>query len=114
MNQKINNAPGQSKIEIPEAREAIDKMKYEIAKELGIEVPKRGNAYDWRMVPSYHAGLIGGEIVKRSMQLLERMVASNPETVANVLASTEKGERIAQEQHPDLTPYEKGPKDLQH
>ena len=106
MKEKVNNAANQNKIEIQEAREALDRMKYEIATELGIDVPRKGNAYDWRMVPAYYCGLIGGEMVKRSMQYMERMVAHDESKIDDVLKAKESGETIVQQMHPTLTPYE--------
>ena len=49
-------------------KSANEQLKYEIAKELGIEIPWNGHSYDWKMVPSYYCGLIGGEIFKRTTQ----------------------------------------------
>jgi len=108
MEPKINNAANQSKVEIPEAKDALDKMKYEIAQEMGINVPKKGNAYDWRMVPAYYCGAIGGEIVKRSMQYLERTIAKDAGAVDKVLKSVESGETKVPHDFVEPTPY-RGP-----
>lgn len=89
MQEKINRAANQNNVEHPAARNALDTLKYEIARELGITVPKVGDAYDWRLVPSFYCGIIGGEIVKRSMQMVEKSLAEEPQVIAKVLSSVE-------------------------
>lgn len=108
MQNKINNAANTNKVEIQSAKDALDKMKYEIAQELGIEVPMRGDSYDWRLVPSYYCGIIGGEIVKRSMQMVEMMVSKDDSAIQQVLRAKEDAEEIAPDFHQPLTTY-KGP-----
>ena len=49
-----------SRVNVPEARAALDNMKYEIASELGINL-KQGYNGD---LPSRQAGYIGGYMVK--------------------------------------------------
>ncbi|MDD6051842.1 MAG: alpha/beta-type small acid-soluble spore protein [Clostridiales bacterium] len=49
----------QNRIEVPEARQALDNMKYEIAGELGINLKKGYNGD----LPSRQAGYIGGYMV---------------------------------------------------
>jgi len=111
MHDKINSQTtgnnGRNVIEIPEAASAMDKIKYELANELGIKVPKKktpaGEAYDWRMVPSYYCGAVGGEMVKRMMQFAEKMAAEGH----NVLVK-EEGEGTVphfDEQNPPM-PYQ--------
>ena len=58
--------------EAPQARAALDSMKYEIAKELGINF-KQGYNGD---LPSRQAGSIGGYMVKRLIEQAERQMAS--------------------------------------
>lgn len=57
---------------VPEARQALEDMKYEIAGELGIN-PKQGYNGD---LPSRQAGSIGGYMVKRLIEQAERQMAN--------------------------------------
>ena len=57
---------------VPEARQALDDMKYEIAGELGINL-KQGYNGD---LPSRQAGSIGGYMVKRLIEQAERQMAN--------------------------------------
>ena len=57
---------------VPEARQALDNMKYEIAGELGINL-KQGYNGD---LPSRQAGYIGGYMVKRLIEQAERGMAN--------------------------------------
>lgn len=56
---------------VPEARQAMENMKYEIAGELGINL-KQGYNGD---LPSRQAGSIGGYMVKRLIEQAERQMA---------------------------------------
>ena len=58
-NQAQNQNQSTNKVEVPEARAALDNMKYEIAGELGINL-KQGYNGD---LPSRQAGSIGGYMV---------------------------------------------------
>ena len=60
-----------NRVNIPEARAALDNMKYEIANELGINL-KQGDNGD---LPSRQAGYIGGYMVKRLVEQAERQMA---------------------------------------
>ena len=57
---------------VPEARQALDDMKFEIAGELGINL-KQGYNGD---LPSRQAGSIGGYMVKRLIEQAERQMAN--------------------------------------
>ena len=56
---------------VPEARQALEDMKYEIAGELGINL-KQGYNGD---LPSRQAGSIGGYMVKRMIEQQERQMS---------------------------------------
>ncbi len=56
---------------VPEARGALNNMKYEIAGELGINLNKGYNGD----LPSRQAGYIGGYMVKRLIEQAERQMA---------------------------------------
>ena len=66
-----NNANNSNNINVPEAREALNNMKYEIASELGINL-KPGYNGD---LPSRQAGYIGGYMVKRMIEQQERQMS---------------------------------------
>ena len=76
--QNQNPAQGQKKgstntntPNVPEARAALDNMKFEIASELGINL-KQGYNGD---LPSRQAGYIGGYMVKRMIEQQERQMS---------------------------------------
>jgi len=56
---------------VPDAKQALNNMKYEIANELGINL-KQGYNGD---LPSRQAGYIGGYMVKRLVEQAERQMA---------------------------------------
>ena len=58
-------------VNVPEARAALDNMKFEIASELGINL-KQGYNGD---LPSRQAGYIGGYMVKRMIEQQERQMS---------------------------------------
>lgn len=62
---------GTSSIEVPEARQALNNMKQEIASELGITL-KQGYNGD---LPSRQAGYIGGYMVKRLIEQAEKSMS---------------------------------------
>ena len=66
-----SNSSNQQGAMVPEARQALDNMKYEIAGELGINL-KQGYNGD---LPSRQAGSIGGYMVKRLIEQAERQMA---------------------------------------
>ena len=61
----------QTKSSVPEARAALDNMKYEIAKELGINL-KQGYNGD---LSSKDNGYVGGYMVKRLVEQAEQQMA---------------------------------------
>ena len=58
---------------VPEARQALDNMKYEIARELGINL-KQGYNGD---LSSRENGYVGGYMVKRLVENAERQMAGH-------------------------------------
>lgn len=70
-NQKNGNSSNTNTPNVPEARAALDNMKYEIASELGINL-KQGYNGD---LPSRQAGYIGGYMVKRMIEDQERQMS---------------------------------------
>ena len=68
----MNQNSSQQKVNVPEARAALDNMKFEIASELGINL-KQGYNGD---LPSRQAGYIGGYMVKRMIEQQERQMSA--------------------------------------
>ena len=66
-----SNANGSNRINIPEAKGALDNMKMEIARELGVNL-KQGYNGD---LTSREAGYVGGYMVKRLIEQAERQMA---------------------------------------
>ena len=66
-----NNTSGGNRINVPQAKGALDQMKYEIASELGINL-KQGYNGD---LPSRQAGYIGGYMTKRLIEQAERAMS---------------------------------------
>ncbi|MGB9679594.1 MAG: small, acid-soluble spore protein, alpha/beta type [Minisyncoccia bacterium] len=55
---------------VPEAHQALDNLKYEIAKELGLPV-KQGSEDYWGNLTSRDCGAVGGHMLKRMVQYAE-------------------------------------------
>ena len=72
-NQQSSNSSSSNRAMVPEAKQALNNMKYEIANELGINL-KQGYNGD---LPSRQAGYIGGYMVKRLIENAERSMAGN-------------------------------------
>ena len=66
-----NNQNGSSRINVPQAKGALNNMKYEIARELGVNL-KQGYNGD---LTSREAGYIGGYMVKRLIEQAEHQMA---------------------------------------
>ena len=66
-----NSSNNSSSVVVPEAKQALNNMKYEIANELGINL-KQGYNGD---MPSRQAGYIGGYMVKRLIEQAERAMS---------------------------------------
>ena len=60
-----------SRPEVPQARDALNNMKYEIARELGINL-KQGDNGD---LTSRENGYVGGYMVKRLIEQAEKQMA---------------------------------------
>ena len=62
-----NNTSGGNRINVPQAKGALDNMKYEIARELGVNL-KQGYNGD---LTSKQAGSVGGQMVKKMIESYE-------------------------------------------
>ncbi len=72
-NNSSNSNSSSSSVVVPEAKQALNNMKYEIANELGINL-KQGYNGD---MPSRQAGYIGGYMVKRLIEQAERAMSGS-------------------------------------
>lgn len=68
-----NNTSGGNRINVPQAKDALDNMKYEIARELGVNL-KQGYNGD---LTSRDAGSIGGMMVKKMIEAQEQQMAGS-------------------------------------
>ncbi|MGO4496540.1 small, acid-soluble spore protein, alpha/beta type [Paenibacillus sp. 2RAB27] len=57
---------------VPQANQALDQLKYEVAQELGIQIPQDG--YYGNMA-TRDTGSIGGAITRRLVQIAEQTLA---------------------------------------
>lgn len=74
MNRNNNqNSSRTNRAMVPEAKQALDNMKYEIANELGVNL-KQGYNGD---ISARDAGYIGGYMVKRMIEDYERQMSGN-------------------------------------
>lgn len=62
---------GRNSVEVPEAREAMDRFKMEIAAELGVPLT---NGYNGNLT-SYQNGSVGGYMVKKMIEEQEKKMA---------------------------------------
>ena len=67
----MNQNSSQQKVNVPEARAALDNMKFEIARELGINF-KQGYNGD---LTSRENGYVGGYMVSRLIEQAEKQMA---------------------------------------
>ena len=67
----MNQNSSQQKVNVPEARAALDNMKFEIARELGINF-KQGYNGD---LTSRENGYVGGYMVRRLIEQAETQMA---------------------------------------
>lgn len=73
MNQRSANNSSSNNATVPEARAALDNMKFEIARELGINF-KQGYNGD---LSSRENGYVGGYMVKRLIEQAEKQMAGS-------------------------------------
>ncbi|MEA5016899.1 MAG: alpha/beta-type small acid-soluble spore protein [Candidatus Limiplasma sp.] len=73
MYQNQNSSNSSNRTMVPEAKQALNNMKFEIANELGINL-KQGYNGD---MPSRQAGYIGGYMVKRMIEQAERAMSGS-------------------------------------
>lgn len=66
------NNSSSNQLVVPQARTALEQMKYEVAQELGIQLPQDG--YYGNMT-TRDMGSIGGYITRRLVQMAEQQLA---------------------------------------
>lgn len=54
------------------AEHALDQFKYEVAQEIGLNVPQDGY---WGDLPARQCGAVGGHMVRRMIELAEQQLA---------------------------------------
>ena len=69
------NNSGSNRVNIPEAREAMDKFKYEVASEIGVPLKKGYNGD----LTSAQNGYVGGYMVKKMIEDYEKNMAKSNE-----------------------------------
>lgn len=71
------NNTGTNKILVPEARQALDQMKLEIASELGMS---NYNSMDKGNLPSRQNGYVGGYMTKKLVQMAQQSMGGGTTT----------------------------------
>lgn len=62
---------GRNRVEVPEAREAMDRFKMEVASEIGVPLREGYNGD----LSSYQNGSVGGEMVRKMIKAQEQNMA---------------------------------------
>ena len=76
MKETLNMTNSSSRTAVPQAREALNKFKYEVASELGVPL-KQGYNGD---LTSAQNGYVGGYMVKKMIEAQERQMAGSTGT----------------------------------
>ena len=71
MASNINSSSGTNRTSVPEAKEALNKFKFEVAQEIGVPL-KQGYNGD---LTSAQNGYVGGYMVKKMIEAQEKMMA---------------------------------------
>lgn len=69
---KSSNSSGTNRMEVPQAKEAMDRFKMEVADELGVPLSKDG--YNGNLT-SYQNGSVGGHMVRKMIEAQEKAMA---------------------------------------
>ncbi|BCJ96486.1 small acid-soluble spore protein [Anaerocolumna cellulosilytica] len=76
-----NNNSGSNRVEVPQAREALDRFKMEVASEIGVPL-KQGYNGD---LTSYQNGSVGGEMVRRMIKRQEEAMSGQSSSTGSSL-----------------------------
>lgn len=68
----MTNSQSSSRVEVPEAKDAMDKFKMEVANELGVPLKSGYNGE----LTSKQAGSVGGEMVRQMIKRQEEQMKS--------------------------------------
>jgi hypothetical protein len=74
-----------NQVEVPQAKEALNRMKYEVASSLGINLSQGYNGN----LTTYEAGKIGGNMVKQMIHAAEQSLIG--QTVSSVRTGFQQG-----------------------
>lgn len=80
-----------NRTEVPQAKEALNRMKYEVANSLGINLNQGYNGN----LSTYEAGKIGGNMVKQMIHAAEQSLIN--QTVSSVRTAFQQGLTEAQQ-----------------
>ncbi|MFD0675090.1 alpha/beta-type small acid-soluble spore protein [Cohnella sp. GCM10027633] len=69
-----NNSRNSNNLVVPQARQALDQFKYEVAQQLGIQLSQDG--YNGNLL-TRDAGSIGGQITRRLVEIAEQQLAGS-------------------------------------
>lgn len=69
-----NSSRNSNTLVIPQARQALDQFKYEVAQQLGISLSQDG--YNGNLL-TRDAGSIGGQITRRLVEIAEQQLAGS-------------------------------------
>lgn len=81
-----------NRVEVPQAKEALNRMKYEVASSLGINLSQGYNGN----LSTYEAGKIGGNMVKQMIHAAEQSLIN--QTASSVRTAFQAGLAEAQQQ----------------
>jgi hypothetical protein len=68
----LANDRNRNQLLVPQCAQALEQLKYEVAQELGIQIPQDG--YYGNMI-TRDTGRIGGNITRRLVQMAEQQIA---------------------------------------
>lgn len=74
-----------NQVQVPQAKEALNRMKYEVANSLGINLNQGYNGH----LSTYETGKIGGNMVKQMIQAAEQSLIN--QTVSSVRTAFQQG-----------------------
>lgn len=60
---------------VREAGPALEQFKYQVAQQIGVQVPPDGY---WGDIPARVNGAVGGQMVRQMIQLAEQQLSANP------------------------------------
>jgi hypothetical protein len=83
--QRAKLAAGQARssnqLVVPQASQALEQLKFEVAQELGIAVPPDGY---WGYIATRDTGAIGGNITRRLVQIAEQQLSGGFRAAENI------------------------------